>query len=103
MKAIILLVVSACLLSCRATHQPQAIDADARAEVLRTDAAYPEAVLHGDAAKLAAIFSDDILIVHSDGGRDSKANFLDAISSGRLKLTSYERSYVQVRTYGLVA
>jgi len=103
MKATCLLALLTCLLACRATHQPRATDADTQAEVLDTDAAYREAVLHGDAAKLSTIFSDDILIVHSDGGRDTKVNFLDAISSGRLKLTSYERSDVQVRTYGSVA
>jgi uncharacterized protein (TIGR02246 family) len=59
--------------------------------------------VHGDTAKLANIFADDIIIVHSDGERDTKANFLDAISSGRLKLTSYERKDVEVRIYGRVA
>jgi uncharacterized protein (TIGR02246 family) len=77
--------------------------ADAQAEVLQTDADYRAAVLRGDAAKLATIFADDILIVHSDGGTDTKANFLDAISSGRLKLLSYDRRDIQVRAYGPVA
>jgi uncharacterized protein (TIGR02246 family) len=103
MKAAVLLTVFASLLLCQAIHQPIVPEIDAKADVLNTDVAYRDAVLHGDAAKLAAIFADDILIVHSDGGTDTKVNFLDAISSGRLKLTSYERSDVQVRIYGSVA
>ncbi len=87
MKAIALLALLACRLSCQAI--------DAKAQILATDAQYRDAVLRGDAAKLAIIFAQDILIVHSDGGTDTKANFLDAISSGRLKLTSYERSDVE--------
>ncbi len=95
MKAIALLALLACRLSCQAI--------DAQAQILATDAQYRDAVLRGDAAKLAILFADDILIVHSDGGTDTKVKFLDAISSGRLKMTSYERSDVQVRTYGSTA
>ncbi len=95
MKVIALLAFLACRLSCQAI--------DTKAQILATDAQYRDAVLRGDAAKLAIIFADDILIVHSDGATDSKANFLDAISSGRLKMTSYERSEIQVRTYGSTA
>ena len=95
MKAIALLALLACRLTCQAS--------DTQAQILATDAQYRDAVLRGDAAKLAIIFADDILIVHSDGGTDTKANFLDSISSGRLKMMSYDRSDVQVRTYGSTA
>jgi uncharacterized protein (TIGR02246 family) len=103
MKTTVLLAFFACRLWCQAIHQPPSPEIDVKSQILDTDAQYRSAVLRGDAAKLAIIFADDILIVHSDGGTDSKANFLDAISSGRLKLTSYERSDVQVRTYGSTA
>jgi ketosteroid isomerase-like protein len=75
----------------------------AKDEVLKVDAIYREAVLRSDANALARVFADDILIVHSDGTTDTKANFLDAISSGRLKMRSYERTNVQVRVFGSVA
>jgi uncharacterized protein (TIGR02246 family) len=103
MRATILLALFASRLSCQAIQQPSAAELDAKAQILDADAKYRDAVLRGDASKLARIFADDILIVHSDGGTDSKANFLDAISSGRLKMTSYERSEVQVRIYGSTA
>jgi len=86
-------------LSCSSPAQ----STDAQGEVLNADATYREAVLRGDANKLARLFADDILIVHSDGKTDTKANFLDAISSGRLKMRSYERTNVQVRVFGSVA
>ena len=76
---------------------------EATAEVLNADATYREAVVRGDVGKLAAVFADDVLIIHSDGTRDTKANFLNAISSGRLKMQTYERSHVQVRVFGTVA
>ena len=86
-------------LSCSSPAQPTV----AQGEVLNADAVYREAVLRGDANKLARLFADDILIVHSDGTTDSKTNFLDAISSRRLKMRSYERTNVQVRVFGSVA
>jgi uncharacterized protein (TIGR02246 family) len=103
MKTSVLLTLFVCVLSSQAILRPSAPDVDSKAEVLDADADYRNAVLHGDTARLASIFADDIMIVHSDGGRDTKANFLDAISSGRLKLTSYERKDVEVRIYGPVA
>ena len=103
MRATILLTLLASRLSCQAIHQPSSPEMGAKLQILDADAQYRNAVLHGDTAKLAIIFADEILIVHSDGDTDTKANFLDAISSGRLKLTSYERSDVQIRTYGSTA
>ena len=86
-------------LSCSSPTQPTG----AQGEVLSADAIYREAVLRGDTNKLARLFEDDVLIVHSDGTIDTKANFLDAISSGRLKMRSFERTNVQVRIFGSVA
>ncbi len=49
------------------------------------------------------LFADDVLIVHSDGTTDTKSNFVEALSSGRLKMKSYRRTDVHVRVYELVA
>ncbi|MGA2881381.1 MAG: nuclear transport factor 2 family protein [Bryobacteraceae bacterium] len=76
---------------------------DQKKEVLQADAAYRDAILRGDVAVLAAIMNEDIVIVHSDGTADDRANFLEAISSGRLKLQSYERSNVSIRIHGSTA
>ncbi len=72
-------------------------------EVLKTDAAYREAVLKADIETLKSILHEEIIIVHSDGDTDHRANFLESISSGRLRLQSYERSNVSVRVYGSMA
>ena len=71
--------------------------------VLNTDAAYRNATLKADVRVLNALLSDDIVIVHSDGETDNKKNFLNAISSGRLRMQSYERTKVDVRIYGSTA
>lgn len=98
------LAVFFCWFSFAQSTQRSATDqAQEKAEVLDADANYRHAVMSGDSGALATVFADDILIVHSDGGTDTKVNFLDAISSGRLKLTSYERTDVQVRIYGSTA
>ena len=76
---------------------------EATAEVLNVDAAYREAVVRGDVDRLATVFADNVLIIHSDGTTDTKVNFLNAISSGRLRMQSYERTHVQVRVFGAVA
>ena len=89
MKTFIFLACLACCLAVQPT-QARGHDRSLQAEVLNADAEYRLAVLNGDANSLAAIFADDILIVHSDGTTDSKANFLEAVSSGRLKLTTYD-------------
>jgi ketosteroid isomerase-like protein len=87
----------------QSVQYPATGQAQEKAEVLDADASYRNAVISGDAGKLANLLAGDILIVHSDGGTDTKVNFLDAISSRRLRLTSYERSDVQVRIYGSTA
>lgn len=70
---------------------------------MKTDAAYRQAVLNGDVKTLGFILADDVLIVHSDGARDDKKNFIDAISTGRLKMRSYERLNIEVRVHGSTA
>jgi ketosteroid isomerase-like protein len=83
--------------------QGQRADVESKAEVLKVDAAYQEALLRADTKALAGILADDVVIVHSDGGADTKTNFLDAIFSGRLRLLTYKRTGVEVRIHGNVA
>ena len=91
------------LMICLSCSSPGAQPTGAQGEVLSADAIYREAILRADTNKLARLFADDVLIIHSDGATDTKANFLDAISSGRLKMRSFERTNVQVRIFGSVA
>jgi hypothetical protein len=91
MRALLLSIFVVCALPGQEAGRSTALELNAKTAVLAADADYRSAVLHGDGVKLAAMFADEILIVHSDGTTDTKKNFVDAISSGRLKLTSYQR------------
>ena len=52
------------------------------------DDARVEAMISADPAKLAAVFSDDLLYAHSSGKTDTKATFTEALTSGRAKYNS---------------
>jgi len=46
---------------------------------------------------------ENIVIIHSDGTTDNRANFLESLASGRLRLLKYERSNAMVHLYGNAA
>ena len=48
------------------------------------------ATMAGDNARLTAIFSDDLRYAHSSGAVDSKASYIDALTSGRTKYVTFE-------------
>jgi hypothetical protein len=54
------------------------------------DDARVAAMISADPAKLAATFSDELLYVHSNGRPDTKASFIEAITSGRSKYNAIE-------------
>src|SRR6266851_9146545 len=103
MRACVLFILFTCWLFGQSADPPEVTRVHVKEEILAADAEFRTTVLHGDATKLATIFADDIIIVHSDGEKDTKKNFLDAIASGRLKMISYERNDIQIRVYGVVA
>ena len=49
------------------------------------DDARVQAMISGDASKLAETFSDELLYVHSNGKPDTKASFTEALVSGKSK------------------
>lgn len=53
-----------------------------------------------DVERLAAMFSDDLVYVHTSGTVDSKTSLLDRIRSGDLRYRSIETSDVRPRSYG---
>jgi hypothetical protein len=85
-----------------AQHRSEEV-ANETKEVLKTDAAYQGAILRSDIEALKTMLREEIVIVHSDGTTDNRANFLESISSGRLKLRSYVRSNTSVHIYGSTA
>ncbi len=48
------------------------------------------AILSGNAARLDAIFSDDLSYTHSNGDFDNKKSYLEKLVSGSTKYTTYQ-------------
>jgi hypothetical protein len=63
------------------------------------DDARVAAMISADPAKLAAVFSDELLYVHSSGKPDTKASFTESLTSGKSKynaLTYEQREFREV-------
>ena len=70
----------------------------------KIDDARVAAMISADRAKLDAAFSDDLLYVHSSGKADTKASFMEALTSGKSKYNSitYEARNFREVVPGLV-
>jgi len=92
-----LLVLALALTSAQAATDPAAVWRAA-------DDARVAAMISADPAKLAAVFSDDLLYVHSNGKPDTKTSFVAAISAGRSVYHSvtYEQREFREVSPGLV-
>jgi ketosteroid isomerase-like protein len=67
------------------------------AEAVRAaDTARVMATIAGDVARLAPRLSDQLSYGHSDGGVQTKAEFLGAVQSNRIKYEAYDYEEVQV-------
>lgn len=69
-------------------------------EVRAAEARRFAAMVQVDAAALAGLLADDLTYTHSNGVVENKAQFLESLSSGRLRYLSIEPSEVVVRVYG---
>jgi hypothetical protein len=68
----------------------RAADDSALAAVRAADDARVAAILAGDSAKLSAVLSDELRYGHSTGAVDTKASFIESLSSGRLKYIDFK-------------
>ena len=68
------------------------------------DDARVAAMVSADPAKLAAAFSEELLYVHSNGRPDTKATFVESLTSGKSKYNSvtYEQREFREVAPGLV-
>lgn len=68
------------------------------------DDARVQAMISADPAKLAAAFSDELLYVHSNGKADTKASFVESLTTGKSKYNSitYEQRDFREVAPGLV-
>lgn len=59
-----------------------------------------QAMLGGNTASLQALLSDGLIYVHSTGGRDTKASYLEKLASGSLKYLALSFDDLQVHPAG---
>lgn len=68
-----------------------ALAEDARiARLTAADEARTTAMKSGDRDKLTAIFSDELRYAHSNGVVDSKASFIEILTTGKTKYVGYD-------------
>ena len=60
------------------------------------------AMLAGDTVKLASLFSDALVYVHSTGVKDSKQSYLQLLSGGTLRYETLEFLALEVKLLGSV-
>jgi hypothetical protein len=77
--------------------------ADEKAQVLGAMESFKQAMLHRDRAALDRLLSPDLLYTHSAGGLETKAQFMEAIVSGKSVTTKLEFGPQTVRIYGKTA
>lgn len=64
---------------------------DAALKALQTaDDERVAATMSGDRSRLSAIYSDDLHYTHSSGATDTKASYIEALTTGRLKYVGWE-------------
>jgi hypothetical protein len=75
-----------------------------KAAWIAADDARIAAMISADPAKLAAAFSDELLYVHSSGKPDTKASFIESLTSGKSKYNAvtYEQRDFREVAPGLV-
>ena len=69
-------------------------------EILALEDRRIEAMTSGDVKALGEILADDLIYTHTTARLDTKASFIEAITSGRSNYRSVERKDVEVRDLG---
>lgn len=76
--------------------------ADAERQVREVHARRFALMVAGDTAALGPVLADDLVYTHSSGAAETKAQFLEAITSGRLRYRAIQDREAKVRIYGEV-
>ena len=112
------IVIVLCLLLTAIPALPQAAEAPAKsakksakaagggsaqAELEKLEKDRSEAVIHQDTAALDKMTADDYMLIDMNGKMRSKAETLDAIKSGSIKIQSNDIDDVKVHVYGNTA
>jgi ketosteroid isomerase-like protein len=59
-------------------------------EALKMQQKFQDAVVAGDGATLTSLMADNAVFVHGNGVMQSKAEFIDAITTGKLGVSQYD-------------
>jgi len=98
MKRVLLTAVLLTQLAACETGRPTA-----RGDLREIDRTRFRAMVENDLEHLAALLSEDLVYVHTDGIVESKPEFLARLRSGSLRYRSIEPTDVRVRTFGNAA
>ncbi|MGW3645413.1 nuclear transport factor 2 family protein [Streptomyces sp. NPDC000878] len=71
--------------------------------VLELDRARREAMIRADIPALTAMFADDMVWIHGNGGVDTKQGLLGSIGSGRTKYLAIDCADETIRFHGDLA
>jgi uncharacterized protein (TIGR02246 family) len=74
-------------------------DAKAEREIRRLEEELKEAWVRADTEALDRLLADDWTVTHTNGRVQTKAQFIDALKSGRVKFEAIEFDDVKVRAY----
>jgi uncharacterized protein (TIGR02246 family) len=99
-RSILIFIALLMVLPSPALGQMADRNAKAEREVRQLEGELREAWLRGDTSTLERLLADDWKIIHTNGREQTKAQFIDAIKSGRVKFKSMEFDEVEVRVYG---
>jgi ketosteroid isomerase-like protein len=69
----------------RASAQGSAQD-----EVLAAQKKFTDACVAADAATLGSVMADNALFIHGNGAMQSKSEFIDAVTTGKLPISQYD-------------
>jgi uncharacterized protein (TIGR02246 family) len=72
----------------------------AQQAVLKLEQQWVDALVKADAAALNTIYADDLVYTHSSSVVDTKASYIESLTSGKTKYQSLERDEIKVRVYG---
>jgi len=85
------------------TSKPSAASASVEDQIKKLEMDRAAAVVKGDVAAIAGQTSDDYTLINANGQLSSKAQTMDAIKTGNIKLTANDLSDLKVRVYGNTA
>jgi|HubBroStandDraft_6_1064221.scaffolds.fasta_scaffold74075_3 hypothetical protein len=66
------------------------------AQMLDLQKQFEDASIAADAVKVSALMSDDAIFVHGSGAVQTKAEYINSLTTGQLKLSTYQTNNGQV-------